>query len=573
MRRPSPLAAGKIALAGACLVGLSLLPERAAAQTVQQAARRFLRPDQCTRIADPKLDGSRVDISYYLSTLHPSYWVTISLHNDTSLIHTIFSGQEFPSTQPILHTWNGRDNEGRFFDPGSYTILVKATAGPVIPVTGWIDTIRYDLSIVRLGITEIEAQPSVDVNEWQMVYFMKGTKYVYYATPAIHEYLSIAEQGEISDLDLDNGEPRPPVPVHTATDSPALESGPGGLSYEDDAYNYPVCYVRGAAPQFEATFGATCTSRAGNAIGCGYPVPGFEIRCCVSEGSGDWASDNAGIVPGGTATFLGPLLPNTVTRTDKELAWSWQYRPTESETDWVPIPGQFTTSHIIYGNYATPFWASGASGTQYTGPWVEVADYFTKWQVALGIIPDTAEAVVECLMKGYFGQNGSLADAIEGVIYDCYPMGGDGGACHYYLYYQHVTQLAKLLNAHANGIYVNCSDVASTSSVMLGMLGIEQVQMVHLGYMSLKAIWGIGCPDYTLDLWGSGSHAFGYHHIVTRDAAVHVSDCCMWVDEDGDPGNLPGTPGYNHDRPWPNYEDLAAWNNVTKYLDPLPEIQ
>ena len=88
-------------------------------------------------------------------------------------------------------------------------------------------------------------------------------------------------------------------------------------------------------------------------------------------------------------------------------------------------------------------------------------------------------------------------------------------------------------------------------------------------------IWGIGCPDYTLNLWGSG-HSFSYHHIMTRDQAVHVSDACMWLDEDGDPDSLPGRPGYNHDRPWDGftsgYNQLSSTNNVTKTLNPLPEI-
>ena len=99
--------------------------------------------------------------------------------------------------------------------------------------------------------------------------------------------------------------------------------------------------------------------------------------------------------------------------------------------------------------------------------------------------------------------------------------------------------------------------------------------MLRLGKMYLRAIWGIGCPDYTLNLWGGGSHGFSYHHIMTRDLGEHVSDACMWLDEDGNPDALPGTPGYNHDRPWLGplgYDSLSSTNTVTKTLDPLPEI-
>jgi hypothetical protein len=49
----------------------------------------------------------------------------------------------------------------------------------------------------------------------------------------------------------------------------------------------------------------------------------------------------------------------------------------------------------------------------------------------------------------------------------------------------------------------------------------------------------------------------------------------MWLDEDGDPDSLPGTPGYNTDRPWSGtggYNDLSATNDVSLYLDSLPDI-
>ena len=108
---------------------------------------------------------------------------------------------------------------------------------------------------------------------------------------------------------------------------------------------------------------------------------------------------------------------------------------------------------------------------------------------------------------------------------------------------------------------------------MLAMLGVDNMHMFHVGSMSLKAIWGIGTDDYTVDLWGSGNHSFSYHHIITRDDGIHVSDSCMWLDEDGNPGSLPGTPGQSFDRPWSGtngYNDLSCFNNPSTYVDPLP---
>jgi hypothetical protein len=156
-------------------------------------------------------------------------------------------------------------------------------------------------------------------------------------------------------------------------------------------------------------------------------------------------------------------------------------------------------------------------------------------------------------------------------------MGGDGGANHYFIASQHRIELSDLLNNHANGIYLNCSDCAGSTSTMLAMLGVDNVQLVHLGSMTLKAIWGIGCPAYTTNLWGGGGHGFSYHKIITRDAAVHVSDACMCLDEDGSPQTTPGIPGYNCDREWEGvpsgYEYLSAYNQVTRTVQALPTIR
>jgi hypothetical protein len=110
---------------------------------------------------------------------------------------------------------------------------------------------------------------------------------------------------------------------------------------------------------------------------------------------------------------------------------------------------------------------------------------------------------------------------------------------------------------------------------MVAMLGVTDVQLVRLGAMTLKAIWGIGSPAYTTNLWGFG-HSFSYHHVVTRDAGTSICDACMCLDEDGMPAAVPGIPGYNTDRPWAGpggYNDLAAYNNVTKTLEALPKIK
>jgi len=263
-----------------------------------------------------------------------------------------------------------------------------------------------------------------------------------------------------------------------------------------------------------------------------------------------------------------------VGRQELDVEWHWQSAP-EGSSEWSDIPGATTISHRFYTLLAPPKFKDNASGAQYTGPWVEVCEFLASWYDVLGLPSADQAELTELFVKGFFGQNGGLPAAIEGVIYDAYPLGGDGGATHYFQFGGWNMDLSSLLNAHAKGIYVNCSDNMGAATTMLSMLGADGMRPLHLGTMHLRAIWGIGAPGYTLNLWGSG-HSFSYHHIITDDGGVTVSDTCMQLDEDGDPDSTPGFPGWNHHRPWDGvdgYEALSAHNNVTQNVEPLPGLK
>jgi len=525
----------------------------------------YLSPGHCPRVADPKLHGGSIPLSFRLhqDLRDLEYQVRVTVVRGGQLVRRLLNMRLPGANRPVNLLWDGRDEAGRLVDPGEYLILVQAE------LSGTIHLLIYPISIVRLGFTEIEAREADSDEEWQMVYFRKGDQYDWFATPAIHEYLNIARNGEVSDLDLNSGEPRPAAPLHTATASPVLD---GPSAYDTSCYNYPLCYLVGSRPRFQVTMGDSCTLADGSAGWCGYPIAGVQIRVVAQDQEGVWEGDVFGIRPGGQYLLDGPDLPARAGRTERTVTWRWQYR--ELLGSWEEIPGALVTRHRFYTIVDQPYWPSGAGGTQYAGPWVEVAEYLHLFAETLKINVTGQADVVRAFVRGYFGQEGPLTGAIEGVVYDCYSMGGDGGATHYYSFSGDSVQLSRLLNSHANGVYVNCSDVAASSSVMLGMLGVQDVRMVYLGTMYLRAIWGVGCPGYTLDLW-SGAHGFSYHHIITRDGGDHVSDACMWLDEDGNPDALPGTPGYNTDRPWSGpdgYNELSASNNVSKSLDTLPDV-
>jgi hypothetical protein len=551
-------AAGLAALSAALLASL----HHAQSTAVKPVAKRVaILSDGHTRIADPKLTGGGASAAFHVQG--QSVTAQAEIHGPAGVVKALWSGTLAPGAAPTSVAWDGRDAGGQFVPTGSYELRVSAAGGGapglVLPI-----------EVVRLGITELEFQDSPAGNdEWQMVYFKKGTQDgVFYATPAIHEYANTKSPGEISDLDLNDGSPRPPVGLHTATDIPVMD----GADYEGERYNYPLAYVRGASPRLEATLGDGGTTAAGLPMACSYPVAGYDLRLRVTFPGGEVAVSGP-LVPGAKPILDGPALPLDVGRYSLSLTWTWQYAPSGTGA-WSDVPGASATEHRVYTLHAAPKFKAGASGTQYTGPWVEVAEKFAQWKSALGFETASSAGVVQTFVRGFFGQNGGIPTAIEGVIYDAYPLGGDGGATHYFQSFGNDMDLSALLNGHAKGVYVNCTDNMGSETTMLSMLGIPAMRPVRLGPMTLKAIWGIGSPAYTTSLWGS-SHSFSYHHIATRTDGVDVIDTCMQLDEDGSPSVTPGIPGWNHDRLWAGptgYAALSCSNPVTKTLESLPGL-
>jgi hypothetical protein len=552
----------------AVLVGALAVPS-----ALGQAAGSFLHDyPTTTRIADPKLEHGGVRVDYRLDAGPASYIVTIEAWQNGHKVSDVWRGMEKGQLLPLSHFWGGVDANGNYVDPGRYQIRVEA----MLATGGRTERVHYPVDVVRLGLINIAAESSSGTNEWQTVYYLKNGLIRFYATPSTSEWVSKAFGSEISDLDNDDGTPRAAPTTWPGVAEPKIyQTGTGTWKYDTTSHDYPLCYLAGAQPQLTVTFGATCTDQSGAQIGVNYPVAGFDLRCIANDEAGGWtSSNNVNVAPGAQATFLGPALTTDATRNDRHVRWRWQYRATGT-TSWIAIPGAFTTEHQIHTIIGAPFWPAGATGTQYAGPWVEVLDYMHTWQEQFGIVPSDDAHVVELLIKGYNGQP-TLDHAIENVCYDCPGNGGDGGATHYFDFGTGTMDLTSLLNGHTNGIFVNCSDTAAGTSSMLEMLGIQNVQMEMLGSMTLRAIWGIGSDDYTLDLWGNGGgggHGFSYHHIITRDAGVNISDACLWVDDDGHPNRLPGTPGFNNDRDWNNYESLLAKANVTWQLDVTPKLK
>ncbi len=513
-----------------------------------------------TRVFDPKLDDAFASFELRLETPGATADATLEVRRQGALVATLWSGELVAGERSVHVRWKGREASGARCDTGRYE-LVLSGAG-CRPATRGLD-------IVRLGVTEIEAQDSpAGDDEFQMVYFMKGAGYAFYATPAVHEYKNVAPPTGGSELDLNNAEPRPSVAPHDSTASPALS----GSNYNTSTHNYPLAYIRGARPRLELRFGASGTSAHGGPMGVGYPLANEQIRVRCDQG--DVLSGWELVTPSGFAVVDLPPLPSNVQRVDTSITLRFEHRGANAPA-WRAIPGSVSIPLRFYTLLATPRFRPGAPGVQHSGPWVEVVDYVASWSATLGVAITDQASLTEAFIKGFFGQNGGIATALEGVKYDAPSLGGNNGSTHYFQFSSWRMNLSRLLNNHALGVYVNCSDNMGASTTMLSMIGALDVKPARLGPMSLRAIWGIGAPDYTLDLWSSGNHGFSYHHIVTDDASASVSDTCLQLDEDGEPSALPGTPGWNVRRAWlgaEGYRALSSSNTPSITVETLPGL-
>src|SRR5262249_13340411 len=283
-RRPAPRSPMRNAFSEivfAALVGALAVPSAPA-----QGVNGFLHESvTTTRIADPKLEHGGAHVDYRLDTGSTSYIVMISVWKDGTKVADVWRGSEPGRMLPYSHFWGGRDLNGKYVDPGRYQLVVEAE----LLSGGRRERVHYPVDVIRLGLINIAAQSSSGTNEFQTVYYKKNGLIRFYATPASSEWVSKKFGTEISDLDNDDGTPRVAPPTWPEVDEPkTYQTSTGTWKYDTTSHDYPLCYLAGSQPQFEVTFGATCTDQSGAQIGVNYPVTGFDPRCIATDQPGGW---------------------------------------------------------------------------------------------------------------------------------------------------------------------------------------------------------------------------------------------------------------------------------------------
>jgi hypothetical protein len=549
-------------------VGLALqfhvMPSSEAAGHAEQAR---IHVSHLTRVADPKLPGGGVAGRFSLVGVRGDRRITVDVALGDKTVRQICSRVITGRTEACF-CWDGKDGLGRFMDTGEYVIRIRDARGVLTPV-------EASVNIVRLGITEIAALPNEgEDDEWQMVYFLKGDKYDYYVTPKCHEYRLSHDKGDTSDLDRNDGRPRPVEQVHTATDSPVLD----GKHYAKNGYNYPLCYLMGAKPRLRVRAGCGATSHSGERISCGYQITGIEIRVSLTRG-GTEISSSKPIHPGDFATLSYVALPQESTQTNRDVTFAWQYRQAGSSL-WRNICGRLTVPLRFYTQIGRPQ-LDATLGSQYAGPWVEVIDYHYQWQRALAARVATPEELITTHVHGFFGGSMEIPSPINGARFATNQSSG----------YAPTTREAKTIDLPAffdtrnrDSGTLACQDCAAATSLMLSMSGVKDIRRLTVlpgtgRPMFLNFIWGIGDPRGFVRetprswLYQDNSHSFAYHHTVSRDFGKKIIDTCVTLDVDSASNDPPILPGRVAEMPLCKYGKALSWLPVKVDDLDLPEIK
>ncbi|MBW2262754.1 MAG: hypothetical protein JRG91_12335 [Deltaproteobacteria bacterium] len=496
------------------------------------------------RVFDPEMGGSpSTDVQYRADPAGIDFVITVSVARvDTGAeVRRLVDGTAQAGGTDHVASWDGTDDSGVVVDTGEYEVTVEAVY-ETLPVLTGTDGVH----VVRLGVVEVEyVSNGTAGEEYQMMYHIRNTsKYTYYAIPDDRPQWAMGpENGELEDMDTDDGAARPLPAVWTTLNSPPQDSvDPAGV--EDDNYNLPVCYRRGSVPRLSVSLGTGAVSNTspGTPIVAGYPLTGMPIRLLVAGADPVTAGTNEDVSPGVTVDFIPTTaLPDAVQKHAVSNTFSFEY---EDGGSWVAVPGSITTDHTIYTIYDDPTLIDSGTPVAPYLPWVRLVDLVTTWVDG----PATAEDVCGTVIartNDYFGLEYDIA---SGATH--YASGGLSA---------HVMQMSDFIEDWDAGTFtvVNCSDCAVISTTFANTVGVDHLYQILGLYNRINLNYQIPIGRWWMVPF-SGS--FRYHAVSTYDSGTTTSDATCTLDDDSDPRSSPHTAILPVNMPYATYKAKLSWN-------------
>ncbi len=493
-------------------------------------------------VMDPKLGGDpSLGFTYRVDPAGVDFSMTVSVHDADSgaEVRRLVDGTLQAGGTDHTATWDGMDASGEYVDTGAYEMRFSGALGAMPAMTA-ADTVH----IVRLGVAAVEfVSGAAGSDEYQLMYHIRNSsKYTYYPIPDDRPQFAIGpEPGEEADLDRYDGRPRSLPNPWTDLNSPPQDSS-DAMGVEDDSYNLPVAYHRGATPRLRVTLGSGGVDASGSAMGCGYPIAGLPIRLIVSDADPSTAGVNEDVSPGSTIGFDATAsLPDGVSKSMLRYTYTFEYQDGGS---WIAIPGSIATEHTVYTLYGEPTLSHTSTAVAPYIPWVKAVDLVAGWVDGPATADDITGAVT------------AAVNSFFGLQYDT-----SRGACHYTTgnVDNHTMQMSDFFEDYDADSFtvLNCSDCACLQTTFSNMVGVDHEYQI-LGitdYIPLNYMIPIG-RTWMVPFTGS----FRYHAVSTNDVGASISDACAELDDDSDPRNPPHTAILPVNMTYATYKQKLSWS-------------
>jgi hypothetical protein len=404
--------------------------------------------------------------------------------------------------------WDGRDDAGVAFDTGTATarLTVDCPDGRIGGATGAV-------SVIRLGIAEVDLISADDEEGNVGLAFHKQSLFENLVSPVGErpEYRQTNAGALSSNLDFDDGSPRPAVPLWADPDIPPWVDG------EAERHNVPTGFIARTGMSARVQMGAAAVSEARQvAIGSWGPNAN-EVPQVRLVANGTPTDDLMG--PGGMTTVNLEAAPSTMGRHIQTVTWEWEAQLDDGE--WAAIPGGFETDHAFYILSGEPALLDGTPyGKAPPIPWI-------------GVLENTAG-----IMEGVSANTNDVLTALRNhlfahdyIVYDP----GTGAYTDFegpYMYWDNITaQLTPFLDRGA-GLSLYCHSMSCMLSALAGNHGVQAEQLVLGVYFDTNYTRAAGT-----DSWQRWS--FNSHSVVSPDDGGTIWDSSIALDGDDDPYNNP----------------------------------
>ena len=409
-------------------------------------------------------------------------------------------GQERSYPDPVDRlSWNGRDDHGHPFDPGTATVALRSScdaATEVMDVT--------QAHVIRIGLHEIDFVDPEAGNGIVSLAFHKSSlsEVEVYPIGERAEYTS-GQGGELgSSIDHDDGSARSPVPIWANPDVPPWADD------DDVEHNVPSAYITGRNMAVQARVGSVAVSQARSiAVPAWGPVPDEMPNIRLVD-------DEQAVLPDIRFSRDLGTAPTTMGRHTRTIEWRFE---SESEDGrWHPIPGEIETQHALYVLVDEPALLDGrAIGASPAIPWVGVLH---DTATIMDGVPATVSDTLDALRDYLFGHDYVLYDP-SSPTYTEY----EGS----YMYWSSITaQMSSFLDRRA-GLRLYCHSMSCMLSALAGNHGVRAEQIV-LG-VNFTTNYARAAGTDSWDRW-----TFNSHSVVTPDDGETIWDSSIALDGDAE---------------------------------------